>query len=504
MFSDMRWGAPLENNASDNAFEQKPLDWRDRRDFMQDEVRRAFQNCNSKSLNAWQYKGDASYKIGNINEFALIKSIIKNNPDRKAFYFADIGAGNFALSRGLVEKINADPEVSQDVIVHIISVTAEPNRSPLNATSGKCRTYELSDFKIECMEDEFKRVAMEKTLGFDLKNFCDGIFTRWCLIHLIDPLGTLVQMINMLRAETGLLLADGFKFTLNETMRGEDYRNNLFTLLNAIQMPFLVSTYTTDDMGLMFRTGNEVSINHFVLKKPNNKPCELPLRYQFLFEKQLKSVDGAFIMGFKPHYKLTPIEDTHYTSSSRHDFVGDKALFDYLHQNALTRAKYLGPLVKEPVVANIDSAVHSHVNNTINDNANVIAHVDNVFNANNLQPNTVSENGPSFLNTLNQYSSYIFNAITQGLEALAPQGMILLANALDKKRSASTALNITDDNNTDTNDDDNVLNSLNKNVVNSFKKYKVEQNTESNQSGAAFVPKNTNNLNKGAERMQRK
>lgn len=334
----------------------KPLDWRDRPVELQNLVDITFNLYRQRNVKEWRYQGDKTYSLCGINEFELIKSIIKSHPDRKTFTFMDIGAGDFSLGRHVVKSINNDAEIPNDVIVHMVSLTAEQNSHSVSRTEGKCKIYEFCSFKIECLESEFK--IIQQIFDVDFTNQCDAIFTRWCLYHLVDVIGTLVQIFNLLRPTTGLLLADGFKYSLCEdNFEEETFKKNFFTILLATQAPFIIDGLTNDGTNPLtydsFGKGDpEIVFNHFVLRRPCEKRCELPLSYNILYKRTNIAVDVLSMTGFKAQAALPSVKNINYIPSySTHYYSGDQTLFDDLNRHRLVQGKYIGPFIKPVVVA---------------------------------------------------------------------------------------------------------------------------------------------------------
>src|SRR5207245_1648669 len=75
--------------------------------------------------------------------------------------------------------------------------------------SGSCKIYKLGAFKVEDLETELRKH------GFP-PNCIDFAISRLCMLHLVEPVGTFVQITNELRPKTGLFLSDAFTIKMGE------------------------------------------------------------------------------------------------------------------------------------------------------------------------------------------------------------------------------------------------------------------------------------------------
>ena len=212
------------------------------------------------------YNGRDEYHLLTLNEHLLIKKIILESPEQKEFYFLDIGAGNFQWGRKLCKFLNNQGDLPPDITIHILGIRGEGGIGK-RKTQGKCKVYELTAFKVENLFSEFKNQ------GFDLENKLDLVISSWCFRHLVDPLGTFVQTYNLLRPHQGLLLMDGF-FYQDKTGKiidkdpGDESNAYLVNLLVHSKAPFLLQPYSLQG-----------SLWQFLVKRHNDKPCQLPMSY---------------------------------------------------------------------------------------------------------------------------------------------------------------------------------------------------------------------------------
>lgn len=63
----------------------KTLDWRDRPPPLKEKITEIWRNLVNESNEEWLYKGSQTYSLCIVDELALIKAIIRDQPDRKEF-----------------------------------------------------------------------------------------------------------------------------------------------------------------------------------------------------------------------------------------------------------------------------------------------------------------------------------------------------------------------------------------------------------------------------------
>jgi hypothetical protein len=295
------------------------LDWTQRPENIELKVSEAFKNVKDEEF-PWGYNGSSKYEMGYLKEHALLKTIISQAPaGQKDFYILDIGAGDFQWGQSLAKFIEEQTDLPKDIKVHIISVRGEKYLGDRIIETDRCKIYNLGAFKVEELFAEFKKE------GLDLENKIDLCVSRWTFRHLVDPVGTFLQVYRLLR---GYFLFDGFCFVYGEEGARKSYTNGnhqMTQLLSDTGTPFLTTS---------FNTGR--SLNHFILQKPNLNPCQLPMSY-----KDVVEVDkGTYIIGSgcMTAFKREPQEtDSAELCLPRYDtdYVGDKKLYDWLKTNEL-------------------------------------------------------------------------------------------------------------------------------------------------------------------------
>ena len=255
---------------------------------------------------------------------------IISNPYRKHkdIYLMDIGGGNFQMGHAMARYINGK-DVQKDFTLHIFNLRGEGWNGEKQVTEGNCIIYNIGNCKIEELADQLKE--------FSLEGKVDCIVSSWCFRHLADPLGTFVQTYNFLRPYTGLLFMDWF-FFLNEDQKlkfdvfteANPFTQNMFSVLKYTKAPYVVQWWDCCR-----------SLDRFVLRKPDNNPCRLPLAY-----KNTESLEDGYQVGsstitvFKklptPNFQTKPPEEF-----DNQSYLGHPELWSYFVENELFTDSYL-------------------------------------------------------------------------------------------------------------------------------------------------------------------
>ncbi len=247
------------------------------------------------------------------------------NPEQKDFYFLDIGAGKFGWAGGTADYLNIQTDIPDDVNIHIISITGE-NHGPIDVQElGRCKLYNISAFKIESLKKSFEEIRND--LGFDLAEKLDLIVSSFTFIHLHDPVGTFVQAYNLLRPKNGYILMEGIPVFF----QGHDIEQlpfNLIDLLVMTKAPFLIGP------------GNgQRWIESFLLKRPNELPLALPLKYEGGIETRIVhakpklyanfAIGADYIRPFNPdQIAIRRLEGSLHNPDY---FYGDKDLYKWVY-----------------------------------------------------------------------------------------------------------------------------------------------------------------------------
>lgn len=310
------------------------LSYKDRTAEINLAISRTFQAIADDTESRWSlYNGGSSYSICGIKERKLLrKIIIEASPEIKDFYALDIGAGDFEWGERLAVYLNAREDIPKDITIHIIGIRGETNLGKAVEERGRCKLYEFGQFQIETLMDEFQKH------GLQLVNKIDMIVSRWCFRHLVDPLGTFIQAYDLLRPKTGHFLFDGFHFLHeNENMREHksiDFDERMIRL--CLETGALFLTRVCDFSR---------STDHFVVNKPDDRPCHV--RKQYLDLEKLRrgerQINSNAITRFK-EFKEDDAENSPVLYEG--DYRGDKDMYERLRQNGLLRNSNLawGPL----------------------------------------------------------------------------------------------------------------------------------------------------------------
>lgn len=296
------------------------LDWTQRTPDIQEKIKQTFNTLSTDTRSGWGlYNGSDNYSMCGVDEHSLMKKVIQQAPTtQKNFYALDIGAGNFQWVDGLGSYIEEQTDLPKDIKVHIIGIRGEKYLENKIAETDRCKTYKLGAFKIEELFTSFKEQDL------DIENKVDLIVSRWCFRHLVDPVGTFSQAYNLLRPKSGFLFIDGFMF-LHEN-------DNLKTNFNKKMTQLFLDT-TAPFLQYPFNEGR--SLNRFILKRPDETPCQLPMSYlkaEGLYNCQVAS---QRITRFKREPQETD-EEKFYQSHVSMPFVrGNKNLYEWLKQSSI-------------------------------------------------------------------------------------------------------------------------------------------------------------------------
>jgi hypothetical protein len=302
---------------------QNFLHWTQRPDSLKDAISRAFNRIVGSYTSKWgAFNGNARYGLCDVDEQALLKKIIQQAPaGQKEFYVLDIGAGNFEWSESMAANIEKQADLPPDIKVHILGIRGESYFGDRVVETDHCKIYYLGAFKVEELFEQFKRA------GFDLENKIDLAVSQWCFRHLADPLGTAAQVYHLLRSKTGFFLVDGFFFLCNDG-RMTDGNIQMTRLFLDMKAPFL--TQYVD---------NGHSLNHFMLRKPDDSPCRLPMSYlETYYPGDGWQIGSECVTGFRREPQKGDQEEFSLPSSDPSDYrniYGDKKMYDWLKENGL-------------------------------------------------------------------------------------------------------------------------------------------------------------------------
>jgi hypothetical protein len=134
---------------------------------------------------------------------------------------------------------------------------------------------------------------------YTLTNQLDFTISRWCFRHLVDPVGTFAQAYTLLRPQSGLITMDGFFYLAQD--------DDLTTHLNATrEYPYMISLLLDTKAPFLFYPFRHArTVGQFILKKKEDKPCQLPLTYVGTEKTEyLLDVGSGYLTRF--NYQINP------------------------------------------------------------------------------------------------------------------------------------------------------------------------------------------------------
>lgn len=294
-------------------------------DDLDSSISYAFEKLVKNSSSQWGFfNGSNSYENCRVDEYALLRKIIQQAPEeQKDFYALDIGCGNFQWVKGVAEYIEKLDAFPKDKKVHIIGIRGERNLDAKTIETDRCKLYFLGAFKIEELFKSFKAE------GLDLENKIDLAVSSWCLRHLVNPVRTFAQLYNLLRPKTGFALIDGFFFLDEKGTLGDLYENARLTqLFLDTKAPFLTRYFN----GMR-------SLNHFMLQRPDARPCQLPMSYlDYRFAGEGWQIGSNIVTVYKRESQESDKEGFFVPSCEIRDsnhMYGEKKMHEWLKKNGL-------------------------------------------------------------------------------------------------------------------------------------------------------------------------
>jgi hypothetical protein len=306
------------------------LDWTQRPDSVKAAIAGAFTKIVKRIRSTWGvFNGNDTYALCEVNEQPLLKKIIQQAPaDQKEFYALDIGAGDFQWSKSMADYIEKQADLPLDIKVHIIGIRGESYLGDRVVETNRCKIYNLGAFKVEELFEQFKKE------GLDLENKIDLAVSQWCFRHLVDPVGTAVQVYNLLRPKAGYFLVDGFFFSLDQGKMKYELGNTRMTqLFLDMKAPFLTQHHEA------LR-----SLNRFIMRRPDGTPCQLSMAYSGMEglneENEMRYIFSGYITQFERKVQTDGPEDFHLPSrlpedGIHHYLYGDKEMYDWLKKQGL-------------------------------------------------------------------------------------------------------------------------------------------------------------------------
>lgn len=228
----------------------------------------AFEYNKSAKPGEWLRDGSYGYYgLLNIDEDALLKHIANENTEEKDVYIIDVGCAQGGWGRNVLRTLEKESIKKTGKRFHIFSVTGGKECKELVEHKGHVTLYQLSNFKIENIDEEFSK------RGFNLKNKVNLIVSHWTLRHLVDPFGTVKRLYSLLTPKHGMLMSNGFLFSHDKNdevqafpaHNSKDYNANILMGTNAICL-FRHWTCSRD-------------VGEFLLVRTHQKELNIPLEY---------------------------------------------------------------------------------------------------------------------------------------------------------------------------------------------------------------------------------
>jgi SAM-dependent methyltransferase len=309
------------------------LDYSQRLPQLLELITKAFQAIHNMIESGWpRYNGASSYGLCGVDDYELVKKIIKVQNElfgQKEFFLLDIGCGNFQWSHGIADYINKQVDLPKDIKVHILGIRGENYLGPRVVEADRCKIYNLGAFKVENLFEEFK-----KQFEIDLENKLDLVISRYCFCHLADPTGTVLQVLRLLRPG-GFFLLDGFRVLYEkDDLLSVDWDKNITQLFLDTKLPFLT------------HYGINRTINHFLLQKPKDYVCRLPMKYHSIYD--VNDSNYSIRTEFITRFMRTPSEEDNlgfqfpnrsYNDQSFYEWFGNEKLYNWLKENDLLYQK---------------------------------------------------------------------------------------------------------------------------------------------------------------------
>lgn len=290
----------------------------DRPEYLKNLISRSFDTVSSNQKK-WLYNGAKHYCILGIDPLSILQEKIKSKPSQKDFYVLDIGAGQFDWGKTTAAEINSRKDLPNDINVHIISVTGE-NYGPVKVhQEGRCKTYDVSAFEIENLQKSLQKVLPE--LSLESPVFFDLVVSAYTFMHVHDPVGLFAQTYDFLRPGEGMMLMHGFPVSFKEHSSHKQWDENLTYLLHKTNAPYVIGKST-----------EMREIAPFLLKRPDDKPLNLPYKYGGLSTVQIANSDAKDVAYVLPTVKGIPFNG--FIPQFRDNSVqGDKGLYDWIFEH---------------------------------------------------------------------------------------------------------------------------------------------------------------------------
>ncbi len=199
----------------------------------------AFEHNRDASNKDWLYNGTSNYyTLVDLDEDAIFAQLAHKNSGQKDVYVIDAGCAQGRWGRNALEILQNEAYKKSGKHFHIFSVTGGQECDELVKHKDHVTLYQLNQFKIENIDEEFAK------RGFDLKNKVDLIVSNWTLRHTLDPFGTVKRMYGLLTPKQGKLMSNGFLFKFDETDKVQTFPQDNENILTASNATCLFKVHT--------------------------------------------------------------------------------------------------------------------------------------------------------------------------------------------------------------------------------------------------------------------
>ena len=303
------------------------LNYTQRPESVQSKIDLLFNMQSKSSKSNWGVNGASSYEICGVDDERLILNRVESSPEQKDFYFLDVGAGMYQWVDNTRKLLCNNSELPSDKQYHIIGVNAEGVDEV--ETTENCKIYKFGDFKTENIIEAFHE------RGLYLTNKVDLTVSQWTLRHLVDPLGTFLQMYKLTKP-SGVMFIEGLFFsrlgTIDEFIYKEGLGEKNLNAEHFLQKDLETTYLMCPSNSAMGRAGRDIMV-----KKNSSVKCVSNLYYHDILDDRGEGTSNVcryqtqFKSPFSAESRVPSCIDTYYCQF----YNGDHGLYNFLEQNDL-------------------------------------------------------------------------------------------------------------------------------------------------------------------------
>lgn len=309
-------------SASDIDYE-KGLSHTQRSPEMIERINKTFKKVNGREADDWWESGDCFRTVVSFEHNMYLKDLCRQAAPNSTVNYLDYGAGTYKGGAELVryflkDKALIDIMMQKNIKLVITGLGGEKysKENVKEHASGIITEKRYGSVSLENLEDELKRLNIDEKF--------DVIFSRWTLIHFIDPLGSYQQLLDALKLN-GIMAYSGFYMSLD----GRDIMSN-----QRIMFRDLISVAThAGEFLLKLQDGDTLNFD-FIIRKIASK--NLPFKYSSL-SGYIKDDQYGFGHSIASYQSLQTADSYELGSlsnlgESMFKYVGDRVLFDALKE----------------------------------------------------------------------------------------------------------------------------------------------------------------------------